>query len=120
MPPVSVIIPAYNEECGLGHVLTQLSAVMKPQEIDCEIIVVDDGSTDGTAGVVQQQEGVRLLHHYSNRGYGAALKTGIRQASHDWIAMIDADGTCPPSAIPLLLAQSDRYDMAVGARTTDE
>lgn len=120
MPPISIIIPAYNEEKGIGSTLTQLNDVMKQQDIECEIIVVDDGSTDATAKVVQQQD-VLLLQHYSNRGYGAAIKTGIRQARHDWIAIIDADGTYPPSAIPLLLAEeSDGYDMVIGARTRED
>ncbi len=120
MPPISIIIPAYNEEKGIGSTLTQLNDVMKQQDIECEIIVVDDGSTDATAKVVQQQD-VLLLQHYSNRGYGAAIKTGIRQARHDWIAIIDADGTYPPSAIPLLLSKaSDGYDMVIGARTRED
>ncbi len=116
MPAVSIIIPAYNEEKGLGSTLTQLNAVMTQQGIEYEIIVVDDGSTDRTGEIVQEQEGVRLLQHYSNRGYGAAIKTGIRRAHHDWIAIIDADATYPPSAMPPLLAESDRYDMVIGAR----
>ena len=120
MPPVSIVIPAYNEERGIGRTLTQLSAVMKQQNVEYEIIVVDDGSTDGTAKAVRQQQGVRLVQHYSNRGYGAAIKTGIRQANHDWIAIIDADGTYPPSAIPLLVAESDGYDMIIGARTEED
>jgi glycosyltransferase involved in cell wall biosynthesis len=117
VPPVSIVIPAYNEEKGIQSILTQLDAVMKQRDIESEIIVVDDGSTDGTATAVRQQDDVRLVQHHTNRGYGAAIKTGIRQAHHDWIAILDADGTYPPSAIPLLLAESDGNDMIVGART---
>jgi len=119
MPSVSIVIPAYNEERGIGGTLIQLNSVMKQQDMEYEIIVVDDGSTDGTAEVVRQQ-GVRLVQHYSNRGYGAAIKTGIRQAHQDWIAIIDADGTYPPSSIPLLLAESDEYDMIIGARPGED
>lgn len=117
MPPVSIVIPAFNEEKGIGNTLTQLNRVMNQQNMPYEIIVVDDGSTDATAELVRQQQGVRLVQHHSNRGYGAAIKTGIRQANHDWIAIIDADGTYPPSAIPVLVEESDEYDMVIGART---
>jgi glycosyltransferase involved in cell wall biosynthesis len=116
MSPVSIVIPAYNEEKGISNTLAQLNSVLSQEDTEYEIILVDDGSTDGTVEMVRQHEGVRLLEHYSNRGYGAALKTGIRQARHNWIAIIDADGTYPPSAIPLLLAESDGYDMVIGAR----
>ncbi|MGB3906452.1 MAG: glycosyltransferase family 2 protein [Anaerolineae bacterium] len=117
MPPVSIVIPAFNEEKGIGSTLTQLNRVMTQLDMPYEIIVVDDGSTDATAELVRQQQGVRLIQHHSNRGYGAAIKTGIRQAYHDWIAIIDADGTYPPSAIPVLVEESDEYDMVIGART---
>ena len=117
MAAVSIVIPAYNEEKGIRSTLTELKAVMAKQDMDYEIIVVDDGSADGTADAVRQREQVRLVQHHSNRGYGAAIKTGIRQATHDWIAIIDADGTYPAAAMPLLLEEMDQYDMIVGART---
>ena len=120
MPSVSMVIPAYNEEKGIGSILTHLQAVMTKQEMEYEIIVVDDGSTDGTVEVVQRQEGVRLIQHHTNRGYGAALKTGIRQATHDWIAIMDADGTYPPNVLPQLLEEMERCDMVVGARDLGE
>ncbi len=85
----------------------------------CEVVVVDDGSTDDTAECVGNHPGVRLLQHQKNRGYGAALKTGIRRANHGWIAILDADGTYPPEVIPQLLAHLDDYDMVVGSRTGD-
>jgi glycosyltransferase involved in cell wall biosynthesis len=117
MSSVSIVIPAYNEEQAIESTLVQVKAVMNRQDGEYEIIVVDDGSTDRTADLVQQHEDVRLVRHHSNRGYGAAIKTGIRQADHEWIAIIDADGTYPPEAIPSLTAETDRYDMIVGARS---
>ncbi len=120
MPPVSIVIPAYNEESGIGPTLTELESVMRNQGTKHEIIVVDDGSTDGTAETVRRHPAVRLVQHYSNRGYGAAIKTGIRQAEHDWIAITDADGTYPASALTLLLAETDAYDMVIGARTGED
>jgi glycosyltransferase involved in cell wall biosynthesis len=110
---VSIIIPAFNEEKGLAATLEPLMllAVRK----GWEVIVVDDGSKDGTAEVVRRC-GARLISHPDNKGYGAALKTGIRNASNDMIIMMDSDGQHDPSQIELLLSPMDRYDMVVGAR----
>jgi glycosyltransferase involved in cell wall biosynthesis len=113
---VSIIIPAFNEEDGIGEVLDSIQQMMRSHDIEGEIIVVDDGSTDRTAEVVSAS-GVRLVQHESNRGYGATLKTGIRQARHDLMLISDADGTYPVEAIPILLAAMETCDMAVGART---
>jgi glycosyltransferase involved in cell wall biosynthesis len=116
MPSVSIVIPAYNEQEGIGPTISSIHEVMDRHERAYEIIVVDDGSTDGTAGVVDQHPDVRLIQHHTNRGYGSALKTGIRQAAHDWIAIIDADGTYPAEALPLLLGELNGLDMVVGSR----
>jgi glycosyltransferase involved in cell wall biosynthesis len=116
MASLSIIIPAYNEQGGVGSTLDKLRDVMSRQKLEYEIIVVDDGSTDDTAEAVHQHQEVRLIQHHTNRGYGAALKTGIRQASHEWIAIIDADGTYPPDALPRLLDEMEHCDMVVGAR----
>lgn len=116
MASLSIIIPAYNEQGGIGSTLVELKRVMSRQKLEHEIIVVDDGSTDGTAEAVRQHQEVRLIQHHTNRGYGAALKTGIRQAIHDWIAIIDADGTYPPDVLPRLLDEMEHCDMVVGTR----
>jgi glycosyltransferase involved in cell wall biosynthesis len=83
-----------------------------------EILVVDDGSDDRTGERLRDYQGIRLLTHHSNRGYGAALKTGIRHAIHDLICITDADGTYPNERIPELLQHliHDGLDMVVGAR----
>jgi glycosyltransferase involved in cell wall biosynthesis len=116
MSSVSIIVPAYNEEEGVSTTLAAIKSAMSQQPVEYELIVVDDGSTDGTADAVLQQAGVRLIQHHTNRGYGAALKSGIRQARHDWIAIIDADGSYPPSTLPTLLQEMQECDMVVGAR----
>ncbi len=118
--PVSVVIPAYNEAAAVGPTLEQVQAVMAESGLEGEVIVVDDGSTDGTADEVVRHPGVRLVQHPHNRGYGAALKTGIRQARYDTIVILDADGTYPCAMIPSLVARIGPYDMAVGARTGAE
>jgi glycosyltransferase involved in cell wall biosynthesis len=120
MSCLSIVIPAYNEEQGIGQALAQLDEVMQQQGLQYEIIVVDDGSTDGTADIVRQHDRVRLVQHHTNRGYGSALKTGIRQAVHDWIAITDADGTYPATALPSLLNEMNDNDMVVGARTSQD
>ncbi len=116
MSSVSIIVPAYNEEEGISTTLAGIGLAMSRQAMEHEIIVVDDGSTDGTVDAAQRREGVRLIQHHTNRGYGAAIKTGIRQARCDWIAIIDADGTYPPEALPVLLDEIEQCDMVVGAR----
>ena len=116
---ISVIIPAHNEEKAIGTVLDELIEVFK-EEQTYEIIVVDDGSTDNTAKKVQEKGYVKLIQHPYNKGYGAAIKTGIKNAIHDLILIIDGDGSYPVKAIPELLKEADKYDMVVGARTGEE
>lgn len=113
---VSIIIPAYNEKEGITHVIESLRFLRGKHGQRWEIIVVDDGSTDGTPERVRQFEDVILVQHPTNRGYGAAIKTGIRHAKHNTIVISDADGTYPVNDIPNLVAQLPRCDMAVGAR----
>ena len=115
---MTIVIPAFNEESGISSVLMQLGRVLGDTSLAHEIIVVDDGSTDATAAQAEAA-GVRVLRHAANRGYGAALKTGIRHARHDLICITDADGTYPAERIPELVERiaSNSWDMVVGART---
>lgn len=114
---IAVVIPAYNEAKAIGPTLEEVQAVMAEAELEGEIVVVDDGSTDGTSDKISQYPQIRLIRHPHNRGYGAALKTGIRQARYDTIVIIDADGTYPCERIPDLAIRVGPYDMVVGART---
>ena len=118
---LSIVIPAYNEENGIGPVLEELTGELEALEldIDLEVIIVNDGSSDDTAGAIEPHLGslFRLINHPTNRGYGAALKTGIRHASYPWILITDADGTYPNEHIPEVLAEREFHDMIVGART---
>jgi glycosyltransferase involved in cell wall biosynthesis len=115
-PQVSVIVPAYNEAECIGQVLADLNAALSAGDLTYEVIVVDDGSTDQTPGIAQAS-GARLLQHGVNRGYGAALKSGIRAARGERIVITDSDGTYPADRIPTLVALLDEWDMVVGART---
>ena len=113
---VSVVIPAFNEAEHVAGQITAVDAVLRETGWNYEIIVVDDGSTDGTA-MRAAETGVRVLRHKRNRGYGASLKRGIAASRFDWILITDADGTYPASAIPTLLSRASENDMVVGART---
>jgi glycosyltransferase involved in cell wall biosynthesis len=117
MVRITVLIPAYDEESAIGTVLEQVLTVLKDADLEHEVIVVDDGSADGTAEVARSFSGVRVWRHATNRGYGAALKTGIRRATGEWIVITDADGTYPNHRIPELVAAVEDADMVVGART---
>ena len=120
MDNVTIIIPMYNEEKAVGTVLDELSRMLYSDNGNGnEIIVVDDGSHDDSARIAANHEGVRLLQHPNNRGYGAALKTGIRHAKGDVIVITDADGTYPNAEIPKLVGYIGDHDIAVGARVGD-
>lgn len=112
---VTVVVPAYNEEGAIGTQIEQLRKVMNACGRPWELIVVDDGSTDGTAAQAERH-GVRLIRQGRNRGYGAALKAGIHAAQYEWIVITDADGTYPSDAIPAMLERAHEFDMVVGAR----
>jgi glycosyltransferase involved in cell wall biosynthesis len=112
---VSIVVPCYNERAGLGPLLDMFEAQLKDTGVQFEYVIVDDGSTDGT-GEIPMRDGIQVVRHEFNRGYGAALKTGIRAATHDWILIIDADGTYPVDRIPDLVKEAEKCDMAVGAR----
>jgi len=115
---VSVILPAYNEEAAIGAQIKSIRGVLSRHRRPHEIIVVDDGSEDST-GEQAVRAGARVLRHPENRGYGAALKSGIVAAKYDTIVISDADGTYPADEIPNLVAKLEAADMVVGARTGD-
>lgn len=114
---VSIIIPAFNEESGISEVLEAILLEMNNSSIDYEILVVDDGSTDRTVEIVREK-GIEVFQHSSNRGYGAAIKTGITKAKHDIIVITDADGTYPNERICELVSifENEDLDMVIGSR----
>ncbi len=113
---VTVIIPAYNEEKGIGTVIDKTKAVLDNVGGSYEIIVVDDGSTDRTATIAREKKVVLVQHPY-NKGYGAALKTGVKNAKGNTLLFIDADAQQNADDIPRLLEPMGEYDMVVGQRT---
>jgi glycosyltransferase involved in cell wall biosynthesis len=112
---VSVVIPAYNEAEHVAAQLAELRRTLAPSGWPYEIIVVDEGSTDGTAAAADAP-GVRVLRRSANHGYGAAIKLGVQHARYGWVLITDADGTYPVEAIPALLALAEKHEMVVGAR----
>jgi glycosyltransferase involved in cell wall biosynthesis len=114
---VTVVIPAFNEAAHVAGQVESVDRIMRTSGWDYEIIVVDDGSTDGTAEAASAAGLGRVVRRQHNRGYGASLKLGVRLAANDWILITDADGTYPVEAIPRLLAEAEANSMVVGSRT---
>ena len=119
VPRFSLIVPCYNEVEAILSTLASLRLVLAGHG-PYELIVVNDGSCDGSGELLRQAEAadpsLLVVHHPHNRGYGAALKSGIRRATSEWIVITDADGTYPIHRIPDLVAQAQDADMVVGAR----
>jgi glycosyltransferase involved in cell wall biosynthesis len=110
---VSVIIPAYNEEPGIGGVISSLTAAAAWGEI----IVIDDGSTDDTGGRARAA-GAMVVRHPYNKGNGAAIKTGIREASGEFVLIMDGDGQHRPDDARRIVSRLGEYDLVVGARAS--
>ncbi|OIP93901.1 MAG: glycosyl transferase [Syntrophobacteraceae bacterium CG2_30_61_12] len=108
---LSVVIPAYNEGLVIGDTVRTIHGLYP----DAEILVVDDGSSDDTAGRARDA-GAYVWSHPYNMGNGAAVKTGLRLASGDKIVLMDGDGQHQPTDIARLLEAAERYDMVVGSR----
>ncbi|MDX2177913.1 MAG: glycosyltransferase family 2 protein [Candidatus Sumerlaeia bacterium] len=123
MEPVSVVIPVYNERGALAAAAPRWRRLLEQLPDGSELVLVDDGSTDGGGAelraIADATPGARLLAHRRNRGYGAALKTGIAAAANDLIAITDADGTYPAERIPELAAPvaAGEAAMVVAARS---
>lgn len=114
MPSVSVIIPAYNEAQVIGDVVDAVLSIA-PDGDEWEVLVVDDGSEDETSERASRP-GARVVRHPYNKGNGAAVKTGLREARGEQVCLMDADGQHDPAEIPRLLAALRTYDLVIGTR----
>lgn len=119
-PKLTVVIPCFNEEAAVEGAINAISAAVGNLGAH-QMIAVDDGSTDST-GEILDRLAARLselvvIHHGENRGYGAALKSGIQRAASEIIAITDADGSYPVDRIPALFDRMTDTDMVVGSRT---
>jgi glycosyltransferase involved in cell wall biosynthesis len=108
----SIIIPAFDEGPAIADIIRQLLRAAPWREV----LVVDDGSADDTAARAAAA-GARVIRHPYNKGNGAAVKSGLRAATGDFVLIIDADGQHAPADAVRLVAQLDRYDLVVGARS---
>ncbi|HOP64105.1 MAG TPA: glycosyltransferase family 2 protein [Spirochaetota bacterium] len=122
-PGLTLVVPVYNEIGAIDNSIVHLKEIKKScKDFTLEIIIVNDGSSDGTEDVlkgISKDKDIKVVHHAKNRGYGAALKTGIRASRYPYIAITDADATYPDERIPEFfrdVVQND-LDMLVGART---
>jgi glycosyltransferase involved in cell wall biosynthesis len=117
---LSFVLPAFNEAPNIAESVRRCVEVGDSLGLDLEVIVVDDGSRDDTRAVVELlshgEPRVRPLHHARNRGYGAALKTGLFAASKDLVFFTDADLQFDVRELGTLLSWSDQYDIVAGYR----
>lgn len=117
---LSVIFPAFNEEANIRHTVESARKVLPKLAQTWEIILVNDGSRDATTPIcdelAEQYPEVRAVHHVDNRGYGAALKSGILAARHDFIFFTDSDGQFDLQELGELIQWSSHYDIVTGYR----
>ena len=118
---LSVVIPVYNEEKALEKTIKDIITNIKKSAVDqFELIAVNDASKDNSFKILKKisrlNKKIKLLSHKTNRGYGAALKTGIKNSKFDWVLITDADGTYPAGSIHTLVKWTVESDMVVGAR----
>jgi len=117
---VSVILPVYNEKGHLGAEIDRIRAALDHSHYSYEIIVVDDGSNDGSGEALAEIEGIRLLQFATNRGSGSARKYCTKAARGRVVVWTDVDMTYPNERIPELVKELDGFDQVVGARTSEQ
>ena len=114
-PLISIVIPLYNEESSIKNVINRI-----PNHRKLEIIIVDDGSTDNSVRKIKEIENkdIKIIQHYKNQGYGAALISGIESATGEIIVTMDSDGQHNPEEIPNLIKPiiDNQADLVVGSR----
>jgi glycosyltransferase involved in cell wall biosynthesis len=120
VPSLSVFFPAFNEEDIIEKTVTDALVACSPLADDLEVLVVDDGSADQTAAIVERMAAadprVRLIRHERNRGYGAALRTGFAAARKEYVFFSDADGQFDLRELPGSLAMVGQAPVVVGYR----
>jgi glycosyltransferase involved in cell wall biosynthesis len=117
---VSVVLPVYNERGHLRAEIDRVRAALEASPFSFEIIVVDDGSDDGSQDDLPLIDGIRLIRHSKNRGSGAARRTGTTAARGRIVVWTDVDMTYPNNEIPRLVKELEGWDQVVGARTSEQ
>jgi glycosyltransferase involved in cell wall biosynthesis len=122
-PALSVVIPAYNEERGIGAAIRETDAYFSRLGIPYEILAVDDGSRDRTVSEIERLipeiPRLKLLRHAENQGKGAAVRTGIGAASGNWTLFLDADLATHPAQFDRFLPHLETSDIVIGSRRAE-
>lgn len=117
---LSIFMPAFNEESNIAATIIDATKAARLLTNDYEVIIVDDGSTDKTAEIVQEfgkrNKHVRLVKHKRNKGYGGAIKTGLRSVRKDWIFFTDSDGQFRFDELGKFVSNKDKADLIIGYR----
>lgn len=116
LPGISIVMPAFDEQGNVGRAVAAARAAAERHSDKVEVIVVDDGSHDETVAEAQAA-GAEVVSHGSNRGYGAALRSGFDSASLPWVFLVDADNQFDPDQLGELVARAPDVDMVVGYRS---
>jgi glycosyltransferase involved in cell wall biosynthesis len=117
---LSVFLPAHNEEGNIERVVRGFCAEVQTIADDYEVIIVDDGSRDGTGAIADRMSRtdphIKVVHHQVNRGYGGAVISGISASTQPYVVLCDGDGQFNPAELKRLTAQLEDYDVIVGRR----
>ena len=116
---ISILIPCYNEEENIKNTITNLKKELENLNLEeYEIIVINDSSIDGSLKILQEIQGIKIIKHVYNKGYGSYLKTGARNAKYDWLLFFDADGQHKSEYIKNFINESEKedYDLISGER----
>ncbi|MGH7933867.1 MAG: glycosyltransferase family 2 protein [Candidatus Binataceae bacterium] len=120
LPGITVFLPAHNEEANIERVANGFCAELPKLADSYEVVVVDDGSRDNTGEIADRMAAanprVKVIHHGVNRGYGAAVISGIRAASEPYVLLADGDGQFDPADVVVLVARMPGYDAVIGRR----
>jgi glycosyltransferase involved in cell wall biosynthesis len=120
IPGLSIFLPCHNEEGNIERVVEALESELPKVSTRYEIVVVDDGSRDRTGEIADRlataNPNIKVVHHRTNRGYGAAVISGIRACTQPWAVLCDGDGQFEASDIARLAAKVPDYDVVVGRR----
>ena len=120
LPGWSILVPAYNEEKTLEKVVRELLGILPSLADDFEILIIDDGSSDGTGKIADELAGkesrVRVVHHATNRGFGGTQSTGFRQAHMPYITLVPGDAQFPAGDLRKFAPLADEADIVLGYR----
>jgi len=112
---LTIVVPVYNDRESIVPLKTEIDAALAGAPFTWDVLFVDDGSTDGSREIFATH-GLRFLSHSRNRGYGAAIKTGVRAADSEFVCIIDCDSTYDPRDLLRLMRFVPEYSVVVGAR----